>query len=319
MDELYLYKNIIMDPNKNPLTYLKYVKSRVPKNYKCKHFNINKSNLFPLSKAVGIGSIYDSYFIHIHPKKIDAKKKSIYLIGKGVCFDSGGMNLKIGDFSDMKIDMTGSALIISVLNLLVKNNLDKKYNIHILSSLVENMISNTATKPGMVIEALNGKTVEIINTDAEGRLCLVDGINYVNKFLLKKQDSYHNAIIIDIATLTGNAHYITSSISSLVMFNDKGYKFINKLNDIGEAIGEYIDYLKIRKEYNSFLSSTVADIKNINLNIKADCILAGTFLSYFVDKKIPWLHIDLGDIIYTKSTVLSYGIYLLYEFIKQLD
>jgi leucyl aminopeptidase len=214
----------------------------------------------------------------------------------------------------MKIDMTGSALIISVLTLLVNNKLDTNYNIHILSSIVENMIGNSAVKPGTIIETLNKKTVEIINTDAEGRLCLVDGINYINKYLIKNS----NSIIIDVATLTGNTHQITSSISSLVSSNDKGYKYIKKLIDIGENIGEYVDYLKLHDEYLDSLKSNVADIKNINPYVRADCVIAGSFLSYFIDNNIPWIHIDLGTIVYKNSTILSYGIYLLYEFIKQI-
>ena len=99
---------------------MKYFKANIPKNYIFKYIPINTCNLFPLSKAVGSGSKYKSYFIHIYPKKINNNKKSIYLIGKGITFDSGGLNLKVGDFSDMKIDMTGSALVLSTLNLMEK-------------------------------------------------------------------------------------------------------------------------------------------------------------------------------------------------------
>ena len=314
MEELYLYKDIIIDPNKTPYTYLKYVKSRIPNNYIYKVININKSKLFPLSKAVGQGSQYKSYFVHIYPKDINIKKKSIFLVGKGVCFDTGGLNLKKNDFSDMKIDMKGSAIVVSVLNLLVKNKYDSKYNIHIVSSIVENMISNKAVRPGAVIKTLNNKTVEIINTDAEGRLCIVDNINYINKYLLNN----NNSIIIDIATLTGNASNISADISSIISSNKNGYIYANKLIDIGNSIHEYVDYLKIYKEYYKMLDSSVADIKSINTDIKSDCILAATFISYFVKDNIPWIHIDLGSVTFKKSIPLSYGINLLYEFIKNL-
>lgn len=314
MNELSIYKNIIMNPNKTPDTYLKYIKSRIPNNYKLKYFNTEKTKLFPLTRAVGIGSKYNSYFVHIKPKKINNKNKSLYLIGKAITFDTGGINLKTGDFSDMKIDMTGSALLISVLNLLSFNKIDKNYNIHIIMSIAENMIGNTATKPGTVIKSMNNINIEIINSDAEGRLCLVDGIEYVNKFLIKNT----NALILDIATLTGNKDQITSTISSLTTANDKGSIYINKLFSIGETIGEYIDYLKIRPEYLKSLKSQVADIKNISQTVRADCIMAGTFLSYFINNNIPWIHIDLGGIVYINSIINSYGINLLYEFIKAL-
>jgi leucyl aminopeptidase len=313
MKELFLYKDIVIDSNKTPETYLKYIKSRIPKNYICKVIDINKSKLFPLSKAVGKGSQYNSYFTHIYPKNIDIKKKSIFLVGKGVCFDAGGLNLKYDDYSCMKIDMTGSAIVVSVLNLLVKNKYDLKYNIHILSSIVENMISSKATRPGTVIRTLNNKTVEIINTDAEGRLCIVDNINYINKYLLN-----NNSIIIDIATLTGNASLITTDLSSIITSNKIGYTYVNKLIEIGNAIYEYVDYLTIYKEYYKILNSTVADIKSINTNIKADCILAATFISYFIKDNIPWIHIDLGGVSFKNSLPQSYGINLLYEFIKNI-
>jgi leucyl aminopeptidase len=313
MNELTLYKNIIMDPNKNPETYLLYIKSRIPKNYKLKCFNINKSNKFPLSKAVGLGSSYDSYFIHILPKKENNKNKSIYLIGKSITFDSGGLNLKSGDYSEMKIDMTGSALVLSVLNLLADNNYDSKYNIHIVFSIVENMISNKATRPGMVITTMSNRTIEIKNTDAEGRLCLVDAIDYINLYLINNK----NSIVIDVATLTGNAEQITNNLSSIATSNEKGLDYLNQLIKIGESTGEYLDYLKIRQEYLSLLNSTVADIKNIS-NTTADCIIAATFLSYFTQSEIPWIHIDLGGIVFKHSKVVSYGVNLLYEFIKQL-
>ena len=314
MNELSIYKEIVMHPNKNQNTYLKYIKSRIPKNYKIKVYNINKTKKFPLSNAVNAGSLNDSYFIHISPKKEYSKNKSIYLIGKAVIFDSGGLNLKTGDMSDMKIDMAGSAIIVSVLNLLAKNKYDKKYNIHIISAIVENMISNQAIRPGMVVKSMSNKTIEIRDTDAEGRLCLVDCIDYTNLYLIKNK----NSIIIDISTLTGNATQITTNISSIVTSNAKGLYYLNQLIKIGDNIGEYVDYLKIREEYYSLLNSTVADISNISYEKYADCIKAATFLSYFIQQDIPWIHIDLGGIVYIDSKTTSYGINLLYEFIKQL-
>jgi leucyl aminopeptidase len=316
INELNFYKNIVNDPNKNPDTYLKYIKSRIKSfnNYKIKIKKINNTNLFPLSKAVGSGSKYNSYFIHILPKKINKLKKSLFLIGKGVTFDSGGINLKRSNMSDMKIDMTGSAILISVLSLLNKNNI-KNNNINIIISIVENMINNTAIRPGMVIKSMSNKTIEIINTDAEGRLCIIDGIDYINMYI--KKNNINNTLLLDIATLTGNAHQITSSISSVITSNNKGFEYSNLLMKIGDEIGEYVDYLKIREEYYNYIKSDVADVKNIN-NKLADCILAGTFISYFVNNNIPWIHIDLGNVTFTNSKPNSYGILLLYEFIKQL-
>jgi leucyl aminopeptidase len=316
MNELSLYKNITMAPNKNPKTFLDYVVSRIPSTYSRNIIDINNQELFPLTKAVGLGSSYKSYFVHIFPQTKN-NGKNIYLIGKSVTYDSGGLNIKTLGMDEMKIDMTGASIIISVLNLLVNNKIDNKYNIHILLPIVENMIGSTAIKPGMVIKTMSNKLVEIVNTDAEGRLCIVDAIDYVNLNLLK--DNPDNNLIIDIATLTGNTNHITSGISSLCMSNDVGKKYLDNLNIIGDEIGEYIDYLKIREEYLDMLKSTVADVKNIDLSIKAGCVIAGTFLNFFVKKEVPWIHIDLGVSTFVNSKVVSYGVNLLFEFIKNMN
>jgi leucyl aminopeptidase len=174
------------------------------------------------------------------------------------------------------------------------------------------MISNKAIRPGMVIETSNGKKVEITDTDAEGRLCLVDAINYI---ILSLDTS--NCIILDIATLTGNVYQISSGYSSICTCNNKGAPYLAKLIKIGENIGEYIDFLKIRDEYVHLLTNTlVADIKSINLDIRADCIMAAVFLNYFMNPDIPWIHMDVGSSTYNDGIPLSYGINLLYEFIK---
>lgn len=314
MNELNIYKTIVLDPNKNPTTYLEYIKSRKPKDYKINIFNTNTTDLFPLTNAVGMGSKYDSYFIHISPINNNSNK-NLFLIGKGITFDTGGLNLKKGYFGDMKIDMIGSAIILSVLNLLVINNIKTNYNIHLLLPIAENMIGNDAIRPGMVVETISNKTVEIINTDAEGRLCIADSIEYILKFL-KKSD---NDIILDIATLTGNVDHISSGISCVSTCNNKGSLILDKLINIGEDTGEYLDKIIIRNEYLDLLSSNVADIKNISEESKADCVIASVFLNYFINDTLPWIHLDLGCCIYKNSKVSSYGINLLYEFIKQIE
>ena len=325
MTELIKYKDIVMDPNKNPESYLEYIVSSVPDTYQTKIFNlVNKRlkkiddiDLFPLTRAVGVGSSYPSYFVHIYPKQSNPKNKNIYLIGKAVTFDSGGLNIKVASMEEMKVDMTGSAIILSVLRLLSINNQDSKLNIHLIIPIVENMIGNSAVRPGMVIKSMSGRLIEITNTDAEGRLCLVDGIDYVKLFLIKDMD-ISRCLILDIATLTGNTMHITSGISSLAMCNNVGSLYLNNLMSLGEDLGEYVDFLKIRNEYLDILKSKVGDIQNLNLKNKSGCIVAGTFLHYFVGDLIPWIHIDVGVSTFVDSVANSYGINLLYEFIKSL-
>ena len=314
VDELNKYKMINIDSSKNPNTYLEYVKSRVPTNYNCIVFNLKTTTDFPLTKAVGQGSQYNTYFVHIKPKIENVEYKTLYLIGKSITYDSGGLNLKHSNMHEMKTDMCGSAMILSVLNLL---NNEHKCNIHLLIPIAENMISNTAVRPGEVITALGGKTVEILDTDAEGRLCIADALNYINYKLIKKEN-INKSIIMDVATLTGNTKLITSNISAIILGNNNSNSYINKIITIGEVIDEYVDTLKLREEYIDELKSTNADIANISFECKAGCVLGGVFLNYFVNPDIPFMHLDIASTTYIKSKPLSYGINLLIEFIKQL-
>jgi len=318
MKELDHYKNIIMDPNKNPNTYLEYVKSRVPETHDISIYNVKDTNDFPLTKAVGIGSQYPGHFVHIKPKQENLTKKTIYLVGKSITFDSGGMNLKDGSMIDMKIDMTGSAIVVSVLNLISGTEYAKNSNIHLILPIVENMIGNTATRPGYVVETICGKTVEIQDTDAEGRLCLADGFEFVKNNLIQGKD-LSKCLILDIATLTGNTTYITNGVTSIMSSNDKGSEYSDKLMEIGEEIGEYLEFIKLRPEYLDMLHSKVADIKSISPTAKSGFIIAATFLNFFMDSKIPWVHIDLGKGTYVNEVAQSHGVNLLFEFIKNIN
>jgi leucyl aminopeptidase len=316
MEELTKYKNIVMDPNKTPDSYLEYVKNNVPSDYKISVKTLLNDNIFPLTHAVGLGSNFNSYFVHVSPSNPSPNNLDIFLVGKAVTYDAGGLNIKMQMMEEMKIDMTGSAIILSVLRLLKSNNFDSNLNIHLLIPIVENMVSSKSIKPGSVIETMSGKKVEIVNTDAEGRLCIVDCIDWINKKLVTKPS---RTLIIDIATLTGNTMHITSGISSIIMSNNVAIKYADKMINIGEEIGEYLDYLKIRKEYEQMLKTPVADIKNLNTDIKAGCIIGGTFIHYFTNKNIPWIHIDLGVATFINSMPLSYGVNLLYTFLKYLN
>jgi leucyl aminopeptidase len=140
----------------------------------------------------------------------------------------------------------------------------------------------------------------------------------INKDLLKDKDP-NNCLIIDIATLTGNAVQITAEVASILMCNYKGELYKNKLVEIGENIGEYLEYLKLRPEYLDFLKSPVGDIKNLNYDVKAaGCLIGGAFLKYFATDVCPWIHLDVAPTTFIKETAMSYGVNLLVEFIKQI-
>jgi leucyl aminopeptidase len=310
MEVLTSYKNIVMDPNKTPTSYLEWVKINVPSDYNIKIM----SEGFPLVEAVGHASQYPYYFVSISPKEVDENKTDIYMVGKAITYDTGGLNVKNGHMHEMKTDMIGSAIVLSVLNLLNST----KHNIYLLLPIVENMIGSAATKPGTVIRTQLGKTVEIIDTDAEGRLCIADCMEYI-EMKLRENKRREMTLILDIATLTGNASRITHTISSISMSNKIGAKYNSSLIKIGNNIGEYVDYIQLRKEYDDFMESNVADIKNHSANVKAGCIMGGAFINYFVNKNTPWIHLDVANVTYINEKLASYGINLLYQFIIKLN
>ena len=283
-------RSIINTPS-NILTstnYSIYIKNEIKK---CKNINIKIYNEKELKKlgcnlilGVNQGSKNEAKMIVMNYKNIDTTKKDkpILLIGKGVMFDSGGYNLKTGDFSDMKYDMTGTAIIYGVLLLLSKFNI-KGHFIGILP-LVENMIGSNAIKPGDILTAYNGSTIEITNTDGEGRLILADAISYSCKYKPK--------LIIDIATLTGQCGAIFGNNTSVIMGNNN--KYIQELIKYGMNNNEKIWELPMWEEYMEYTKSNIADYKNISYDINASTIMAGSFLYNFVPKNTDWIHIDIG-------------------------
>jgi leucyl aminopeptidase len=307
------YKDIVMETDKNPETYLQYIKKNLPKGYKIEIHKLKTNDkMFPLTSAVGQGSQYNSYFVYIQKEKQNKTCKNIVFIGKSITYDSGGLNLKFKEIETMKIDMTGSALLLNVLNLLVDTKKDNN-NIHLLFPIAENMIGNTAVRPGMVVKTLNGTMVEITDTDAEGRLTIVDAIEYFNKFIKKKLEK---PILVDISTLTNTGRLV--SFGGIIMCNKMGEKNTKKLIKIGSKFGEYLQKIEYRDEYNIFLESNVADIRNYASNCSVDTIYAGTFTKYFVDKDSEYIHVDIGCSTYNNNKINSYGILLLYKFLKKL-
>ena len=314
MNSIDEYKKILIKPNKTPQIMLKYFMKKIPMNYTYKKFSIRRygDKLFPLTSGVGQGSSYPSYFLHIFPKKINPNWDNICLIGKCVTFDSGGMNLKISEMEKMKYDVAGSSIIMEVFQL-VK---DLNKNFHLLFPIVENYIDADAIKPSAVIKSLNGKTVEITNTDAEGRLCIADAIEYFHKFIYNK--SLKNPFILDIGTYTTNKFSISCDVSSVATCNSQGKKYMEQLQKAGEKCWEYVDYLILWENYVESLKSKVADIKNFNNKCPAGCMVNASFINYFVNDVCPWIHIDIGGLPLQNDIPKSYGILLLKTFLESL-
>ena len=229
--------------------------------------------------------------------KNDSNEKPIALIGKGVMFDSGGYNIKMGDFSDMKNDMTGSAIVYALFKLLSKYNI--KGNFVGLLPCVENMVDSEALRPGDILKAYNGKTVEIIDTDAEGRLIMADALAY--------SKNYKPQMCIDIATLTGQAAVIFDYKSSVIMGNNN--KYIQKMIKAGIENNEKIWELPMWKEYIELTKSNIADLKNYSYESRAGTIMAGAFLSQFIPEGANWIHLDIAgvDNLSNGSSTRHYG------------
>jgi leucyl aminopeptidase len=231
--------------------------------------------------AVGTGSSLPSRLILLHHKGGGASGEKIVLVGKGITFDSGGLSLKPGpDMDRMKYDKSGGVVVMGVL--MAAARLGIPINVTGIIPAVENLPGGSAYRPGDILKTYSGKTVEVLNTDAEGRLILADAIAYGLK--LKP------AAMIDIATLTGACVIALGNHAAGLMGNDQDV--IDELKEAGERSGERLWQLPMWDEYGESLKSDVADIKNVG-DRGGSAIAAGMFLKAFV-KDTPWAHLDIA-------------------------
>lgn len=244
-----------------------------------KEIEAEKMNLI---LAVARGSENEPRFVHMHYKPAGKAKAKVALIGKGMTFDTGGYDLKPGRYMlNMKNDMAGAATCIAVMKAL--SVFKPHVEIDAYLPLCDNMIDAKAEVPGNIIKSRKGKTVELISTDAEGRLILADAISYA----LDKKPDY----IIDLATLTGGVLYALGEIYTAVLGNDQ--RFIDRFLAAAKAENEHTWQLPLEKEYKKDASDGPADLKN-SLKTKADTIGGALFLHEFVgDTK--WVHLDIAE------------------------
>ena len=235
--------------------------------------------------SVGQGSDKKSVFIVLHYKGSGTKKFA--LVGKSVTFDSGGLSLKPGEFMmDMKIDMAGGAVVLGVFDYLASEQptISEFSDIYGILPAAENMVSGSSLKPGDIVTAMNGKTIEVLNTDAEGRLVLADGLTYADTVL-------HADYIIDIATLTGAcAAALGNELAGLFTSNDD---FEKKYGIAAKKAGDDYWRMPLHSAYLTQMKSTIADLKNIGGGRYGGAITAALFLSEFI-KKAKWMHIDIA-------------------------
>ena len=263
--------------------------------------------------AVAKGSDLEPKFIHLTLKSKSPVKEKIALVGKGLTFDSGGYNLKVGasQIEMMKYDMGGSAAVLGAAKALGAIKPDG-LEIHFIVAACENMINGSAVHPGDVIKASNGKTIEINNTDAEGRLTLADALTYASNL---KPDS-----IIDLATLTGAI--VVALGNDVAGFWTNNNMMASDLKTASSQAGEELWQMPLQKSYKDGLKSHIADMKNTGPRAGGS-ITAALFLEEFFDKNIKWAHIDIAGTCWTDknkgihpSGATGYGVKTLVQWVK---
>tara|TARA_S200000501_G_C20832800_1_gene748033 strand:- start:623 stop:2086 length:1464 start_codon:yes stop_codon:yes gene_type:complete len=263
--------------------------------------------------GVGQGSIRGSYLVTLEWNGKKTKTKPLAFVGKGVCFDTGGISLKPAKFmEDMTYDMAGSAVVVG----LMKNFAMRKANINAVGvvGLVENMPGGNAQRPGDIVRSYSGKTIEVLNTDAEGRLVLADALTFTEK-------KFKPNFIIDLATLTGAIIVsLGSEYAGLFSNNDK---LSNQIFDAGEKVKEKVWRLPLHKNFDKLMNSKNADMQNINYVGGAGSITAAQFLQRFILNNTPWVHLDIAGMAFSKyggalnsGGATGYGVRLLNKLVE---
>ncbi len=288
-----LARNLQMLPsNVCTPTYLAGVARDLGKAYGYKVTALNRTNIEKAGMnallAVAQGSAQEPRFIVLEYRGAGARQQPLCFVGKGVTFDSGGISIKPADkMEEMKYDMSGAAAVLGLFETLA--HLKPKVNVVGLVPATENLPSGTAVKPGDVIRSHYGKTIEIINTDAEGRLILADALSYARRF--------KPACVIDAATLTGAIVIALGHHAVGLMGNDD--HLLEEVAHAGALAGERCWALPLWDEYREQLKSDVADVKNTG-GRPGSSITAGWFLREFV-ASFPWAHLDIAGTAYTDT------------------
>ncbi len=264
--------------------------------------------------GVGQGSIRGSYLVTMEWNGAKNKSKPLAFVGKGVCFDTGGYSLKPARFmEDMTYDMAGSATVVG----LMKNFALRKAKINAVGvvGLVENMVSGNAQRPGDIVKSYSGKTIEILNTDAEGRLVLADALTFTEKKFKPK-------FIVDLATLTGAIIVCLGSEYAGLFSNDD--KLSEQIFNAGNEVEEKVWRMPLHKNYDKLMNSKNADVQNINYVGGAGSTTAAQFLQRFILNKTPWAHLDIAGMAFSKyggalnsAGATGFGVRLLNQLVEE--
>ena len=264
--------------------------------------------------GVGQGSIRGSYLVTMEWNGLNNKSKPLAFVGKGVCFDTGGISLKPAKFmEDMTYDMAGSAVVVGLMKSLALRK--AKINAVGVVGLVENMPGGNAQRPGDIVKSYSGKTVEILNTDAEGRLVLADALTYT-------EQKFKPKFIVDLATLTGAIIVSLGSEYAGLFSNDD--KLSKQIINAGKNVEEKVWRMPLSKNYDKLIDSKNADMQNINYVGGAGSTTAAQFLQRFILNKTPWAHLDIAGMAFSKyggalnsGGATGYGVRLLNKLIEE--
>lgn len=265
--------------------------------------------------AVGKGSDNEAQFVIMNysPKETFPNLKHVGLVGKGITFDTGGLNIKTAGIVHMKCDMAGGAAVFGTMQLIADLQLPIK--VTAIVPCAENLVDSKSFLPSDVIYSYSGNSIEIIDTDAEGRLVLADGLSYLIK-------NYNPEYIVDIATLTGSSVGTFGYECGALFTNNESLS--KKIQETGDAIGERLWPLPLWDSYKKDIESDIADVKNFSGKPVAGAISAAKFLEFFTNEHEAWIHLDIagvafGDDEFAKSKhATAYGVHLLTKFIENL-
>ena len=316
---VFLTRDLVSEPPNylNPERFVSEIKKLSKLGLKVDVFDYSKMKKIGMNALLGVsqGSKNLPYFVTITWKPNNSKnKKPLSFIGKGVCFDTGGISLKPAKFmEDMKYDMAGAGAVVGLMKTLALRK-SKSYVVGAVA-LVENMPGGSAQRPGDIVKSYSGKTIEVLNTDAEGRLILADAIYYID-------EQYKPELIVDLATLTGAIVVsLGSEYAGLFSNNDK---LSEKLIKAGEIENEKLWRFPLHKNYDKLMDSKIADIQNINYSGGAGSITAAQFLQRFLKNNTPWAHLDIAGMAWTKKDLdiiptgaTGYGVKLLNKFVEK--
>jgi len=316
---VFLTRDLVSEPPNvlNPKSYVQEIKKLSKLGLKIKSYDEKELKKLGLNAllGVGLGSDNETYLVTIEWNgKKNSLKNPLAFVGKGVCFDTGGISLKPARFmEEMKYDMAGSAVVVGLLKSLALRK--AKINAVGVVGLVENMPGSSAQRPGDIVKSYSGKTIEVLNTDAEGRLVLADALSFTEK-------KYKPKFIIDLATLTGAIIVgLGEEYAGLFSNNDELSK---NIFEASKNVNEKVWRLPLHKNYDKLMDSTIADVQNINYSGGAGSITAAQFLQRFILNKTPWAHLDIAGMAFSKKAAnlnpggaTGFGVRLLNNLIKE--